>query len=92
MRDVYKSLVDKPELKRPLDRPVRGLEVAIETDLNEAGLCVGVVFDQEAQNSVKWGIKTLCSVTTKAVFGSVQSYMCSFVCFASKIYMLSKIS
>jgi hypothetical protein len=41
-RNVYKVLVGKPEVKRPLGRPRRSLEGGIKMDLRETGWGGGV--------------------------------------------------
>jgi hypothetical protein len=44
-RKEYKVLVGKPDGKRPLERPRRGLEDGIRMDLREIGSGVWIGFD-----------------------------------------------
>jgi hypothetical protein len=52
-RGVYRVLVERPEGKRPLGRPVRRWEDNIKLDLKEIGID-GVNWIQMAQNRVQW--------------------------------------
>ena len=51
-----------------------------------------VAFIQKFHNRVKEDKLTLCSVKKHAIFGSLQSCMCSVTCFVSEIYMSSKLN
>jgi hypothetical protein len=44
IRDELKIVVQRPEGKRPLSRPIRRLEVIIKTDLREIGFEVWIRF------------------------------------------------
>jgi hypothetical protein len=44
-RKLYKVLVGKPEVKRPLGKPERRWEDGIRMDLSEIGLGVWIGFD-----------------------------------------------
>jgi hypothetical protein len=46
MRNAYKMLVRRPEVKRPIRRPRHILEVNIRMDLRETGakLCTGFIW------------------------------------------------
>ena len=52
-RSVYRVLVVKPELKRPLGRPRRGWECNIKMDLQEVG-CGGMDWIKLAEGSDRW--------------------------------------
>jgi ribosome biogenesis protein Nip4 len=52
-RGVYRVLVEKPEGKRPLERPRRRREDNIEMDLQEVG-SGGVDWIELAQNKDRW--------------------------------------
>jgi hypothetical protein len=52
-RGVYRVLVGKPEGKRPLGRPRRGLEDNIKTNLREIGID-DANWIRLAQDSVQW--------------------------------------
>jgi hypothetical protein len=60
-RDVYKVLVEKPEGKRPLERPRRRWEDNIKADLQEME-CVGMNWIGLAQDRDKW--RALVNVVT----------------------------
>jgi hypothetical protein len=52
-RNVYKVLMGKPEVKRPLGRPRRGWEYRIRMNLTETGWG-SVEWIQFAQDSDQW--------------------------------------
>jgi hypothetical protein len=52
-RKVYKVLVGKPEVKRPLGRPRRRWEDGVRMDLREIGL-VGVDWIRLSQDRDRW--------------------------------------
>jgi hypothetical protein len=52
-RGVYKTLVERPEGKRPLERPVRRWEDNIKMDLREIGIG-GTDWIRLAQERVQW--------------------------------------
>jgi len=52
-RGVYRVLVEKPEGKRPLGRPMRSWEDSIKMDLQEVG-CGGMDWISLAQDSDRW--------------------------------------
>ena len=52
-RGVYRILVGKPEVKRPLGRPRRRWEDNIKMDLQEVG-CGGVGWMELAQDRDRW--------------------------------------
>jgi hypothetical protein len=52
-RGVYRVLVDRPEIKRPLERPRRRWEDDIKMDLRQIGND-GANWIQLAQDRVQW--------------------------------------
>jgi hypothetical protein len=52
-RGVYRVLVGKPEVKRPLGRPRRRWEDNIKTDLQEVG-CGGMDWIELAEDGDSW--------------------------------------
>jgi hypothetical protein len=52
-RGVYRVLVGRPEVKRPLGRPRRRWEDNIKMDLREIGID-GAIWIQLAQDRVQW--------------------------------------
>jgi hypothetical protein len=52
-RGVYRVLVGRPEVKRPLGRPRRRWEDNIKLDLRETGI-VGANWIRLAQDRVQW--------------------------------------
>ena len=51
--DLYRVLVGKPEVKRPLGRPRRRWEDNIKVDLQEVG-CGGMDWIEKAQDRDRW--------------------------------------
>ena len=52
-RGVYRILVEKPERRRPLGRPMRRWEDNIKVDLKEVG-CGGIDWIELAQDRDRW--------------------------------------
>jgi hypothetical protein len=52
-KNVYRNLVEKPEGKRPLERPRRRWEDGIKMDLREIG-CGGVEWTHLSQDRDRW--------------------------------------
>jgi hypothetical protein len=52
-RNAYRSLVRKPDGKRPLGRPIRRWVGNIKTDLRDRG-CDGMDWSDQAQDRGQW--------------------------------------
>jgi hypothetical protein len=59
-RGVYTGLVEKPERKRPLERPRRRWEDNIKMDLQGVG-CEDMDWIKLAQDRDRWRAKCVCS-------------------------------